>query len=517
MTLADSNTLESEKKSTSGELACSHSLESYLQRIREALPTVDRTLRDHGDKTIAQYLETQNVFSATSFQPRDDLAEVVYNYAKPLLGEEVAREAASELLANPVVLTANHHGVDYFAQSVQGTLIFSLRKINGKQAKTVPVFACGNVPINNFTYPRGAILYPNGFSEKSGFHVKFPVFPSKNRRDSVCTVRAFNIGDVEAFKRKIIKSINPDFKDRVETIIDQTYSPVVNLDNYSNQSVIVNALIWERFFERTECPTKLVYLEIEKIASKLIEYDLENENSLFNMVFFEKRARDLLFSALKGKKNCWDYFKQENNKYKSSGTFFFWGVDKKGRRVPLFQRDIEGKYKLFGESDSGEELLFDIDKESIASAIKERRIIPSLFSSYLVINMARGVTGLGGYYQSDYLPEMQNKVLDVLSDIYPNENSSSIKSVKTDGYLSGMQVLTNVIEGAVFPVGPLEIMLQGMSYESYRSIENISVEESHELSMIETLFDLDLIEKDFSFVGNLCKSLKAYEVLDPIN
>lgn len=61
MTLADSSTLESEKKSTSGELACSLSLESYLQRIREVLPTVDRTLRDHGDKTIAQYLETQNV------------------------------------------------------------------------------------------------------------------------------------------------------------------------------------------------------------------------------------------------------------------------------------------------------------------------------------------------------------------------------------------------------------------------------------------------------------------------
>ena len=39
-------------------------------------------------------------------QPRNDLLEVVYRYAAPLLGEMVAEQAAQELQTLPAVLTA---------------------------------------------------------------------------------------------------------------------------------------------------------------------------------------------------------------------------------------------------------------------------------------------------------------------------------------------------------------------------------------------------------------------------
>jgi len=487
-----------------GEQQKPKSLLDYLDDVRQALPVVDSVLSEHGDKTIAEYLETQNQFSAASFQPRDDLAEVVYNYAKPLLGEVVARDAADELLANPVVLTANHHGVDYFAQSVQGTLIFSLRKINGKRAKTVPVFACGNIPLNNVTYPRGALIYPSYFSANKNLQSRVPLFPSKNRRDSVCTVRPYNKMDFLAFKNNLFKSIHPEYKIDVEKIINEIYEPALDEISYSDQSVKTNALIWDKLLINCPFSPKLVYLELERIASELLKIDLNSIESLFSLLCINRSARKMLFTVLKGKKNCWDIdFDNEGNIAKCIGTFLFWGVDKKGRRIALFEKYSDGKDYLCGRSDTGENFSIELNPEKLTEALKNHEVIPSLFCSYLVINMARGVTGLGGYYQADYLPVMKNGVTDVMKEIYNDIDLSIIDAVKTNGYLSGMQVVNQELGAELLPVGPLEMIIHGgLSEDSYNSLDQANVVQSHMYSLIETIFDVLPVKADMDFIKN---------------
>jgi len=52
-------------------------------------------------------------------------------------------------------LTANHHGVDFFAQSVQSSLLFALGNAGYDfPRKTVTVFSFGNISFNNLTYPK---------------------------------------------------------------------------------------------------------------------------------------------------------------------------------------------------------------------------------------------------------------------------------------------------------------------------------------------------------------------------
>lgn len=491
MTLADSNTLESEKKSTSGELACSLSLESYLQRIREVLPTVDRTLRDHGDKTIAQYLETQNVFSATSFQPRDDLAEVVYNYAKPLLGEEVAREAASELLANPVVLTANHHGVDYFAQSVQGTLIFSLRKINGKQAKTVPVFACGNVPLDNLTYPRGVLLYPPSISLNQKVPFKAPIYSNKYRRETVSAVRSISGDMLLQFTKRIGKESSISKPAEIADLVIDAYSVSTGSDSYSQQATQVNSVLWSKIIKRTREKTNLVYLELEKIASRLVCLDLENTESLLVRLLFSEPHRIALEHALDQEKSCWNIAElskrltmTSEGHFKQSGTFMFWGVDERKRRIPLLPVEEDGKCILSGRSDSGERWDIELTVSAIAEAIQNERLIPSVFTSFLVITLARGVTALGGYYQADYLPKMKRAV----EVVFQNCNDSVAIPSKVDGYLSGMQPVLATNNFGLYPTGPVELINDGGIDTNW--MNNVSIKDAHMGSLHETLEDV---------------------------
>ncbi|HEY5716772.1 MAG TPA: hypothetical protein VIS54_10185, partial [Psychromonas sp.] len=104
-------------------------IEHYMAEIRKRLPVVDRVLEQYGEMPLSEYLDVVTATTKERYQSHEDFADAVYEYAAPLLGEEAAALAREEIKQSPVVLTANHHGVDYFAQSVQGTLLFSQRKL----------------------------------------------------------------------------------------------------------------------------------------------------------------------------------------------------------------------------------------------------------------------------------------------------------------------------------------------------------------------------------------------------
>jgi hypothetical protein len=165
------------------------------------------------------------------------------------------------------VLTANHHGVDYFAQSIQGSLIFALNRIAGATpATTVPVFACGGVPLDNLTYPLGLLLYRVNYAELGAMPKKLPVFSNRFRREMVSAAAPFNPMMVQSAKKRFDKMVSekiicPTLSQAVHEIFKENYCApsVVDLPDYSQQSVVLNNTIWKRFFPQHPSASDIVY------------------------------------------------------------------------------------------------------------------------------------------------------------------------------------------------------------------------------------------------------------------
>lgn len=482
-------------------------IEHFMAEIRKRLPVVDRVLAQYGDMPLSEYLEVVTETASERYQPHEDLADAVYEYALPLLGEEIAAMARDELIQSPVVLTANHHGVDYFAQSVQGTLLFSQRKLpDGSQAKTVPVLACGNIPLDNITYPRGALLYGSP-AENKELLTRVPLFSNKVRRQSVARVKGIEHSMLQQALKRLTKQqqkreVYSEPADTLKELLQEyAAADVLQKDNYSDQAVLLNNRIWQKLFTADVASPQLVYLELEKIAEKLLVFDLNNQQSLVSLLLFDVQLRASLITKLDTVPCCWnsDELQQRwdtrNNTVANSltgcGTFMFWAVDEKGRRIPLTLVAGDDGYWLRGCDDNGNSKEICLTKQSLLLELQEGRIMPSVFTCFLVISLARGVTCAGGYYQAEYLSLMQQGVCDLLAAHAATQGIvKRIACSNTDSYLSGMQSVMSDNGAGLIPAGPIEIISGGaLNREELQNIGSITLAEAHCASLSETISD----------------------------
>ena len=324
--------------------------DNLLNRVRGMAPIVDRVLERHGGRSIGDYLESIEPKSESAYQSCRDLCQVVHDLVEPLLGKTIADRTIEDIAVQPFVLTANHHGVDFFAQSVQGSLIFGLRRIMARERSTIPVFACGNIPLNNLTYPRGILVYGLQDVAADIIPFKIPIFPDRLKRKMVSCVERFDRSMIERTFRCIHKmQENGNLSGRVpsamiELLTDEyAADDVLSHDDYSDQSVVLNNRLWRRMFSFPGVP-ELVYLEMEKIVTGLLASDLQNENSLIHLLLFDPDILQKLLSGLDGVRVCWrrdqltrrmlDGDPRRINA-NNCGTSFFWGIDEQGMRVPL--------------------------------------------------------------------------------------------------------------------------------------------------------------------------------------
>ena len=484
--------------------------DNLLNRIREMSPTVDWVLEKYGLRSIHEYVERIQPERPDPYQSSQVLYQAVYDQVKPKLGEKIAQCTISDMAAHPFVMTANHHGVDFFAQSVQGTLIFgSQRKKNGVSLSTIPVFACGNIPLNNLTYPRGFLVY--SLQKGSAFKIpsKIPIFPDRLKRKMVSRVESYDYPMVERAIQRIHKmaqkgDLSTNISETLLELLTEEYASadILNLDNYSDQAVVLNNRLWRRLFTYSEVPN-LVYLEIEKIVSKVLATDLKNAMSLFHILLFDPQVLQKLLQCLDGVRVCWrrdnltrrmldgDPRKINAN---TCGTSFFWGVDEQGMRVPLLCiPEGKGHKKLVGLDDKGNQYDFALSPEVLVDALENGQILPSLFTCYTVLSLARGLVCAGGYYQSEYLPQVQQGVATALGD--RNDYRAivqKIRQVPTRTYLSGMQtVMCQSLDHLTVPAGPIEIIAGGgLTPSDMERIKQLSVREAHVASLFETIGDL---------------------------
>jgi hypothetical protein len=250
----------------------------------------------------------------------------------------------------------------------------------------------------------------------------------------------------------------------------------------------------------------LVYLELENIVCRLLEKDLFDPSTISHQLLFDPELRGRLIENLDGQRGCWHHeklsmrcsdssdVKGQNTTDSTQGTIFFWGVDEKGRKIPLGL--VEGSKttsaELRGIDDSEKLFTCPFTPADINRGLQDGRLLPSIFTSYLLVSIARGISCIGGYYQAEYLPIMRTAVIDTL-------RSNSGKTIKTfdsgklrlDPYLSGMQTIGLKTGSQLFPAGPLEIIASGgLSAEQLQQVGGVTVLQSHIASLYDTMTDV---------------------------
>ncbi|MCB1742569.1 MAG: hypothetical protein KDK91_19495, partial [Gammaproteobacteria bacterium] len=161
--------------------------QSLLRRVATEVAAVEQTLNRYGKSSLREYLGLFCDRGAQALQCREDFFEVVERLTQRALGNEVAARALADLRESPVVLTANHHGLDTFAQQFQQSLLFSRRRLpSGRLVHGSLVLACATVPLNNLTYPRGILLYGHRDEKAAPGPLKLPLFSDRTKHDAVC-------------------------------------------------------------------------------------------------------------------------------------------------------------------------------------------------------------------------------------------------------------------------------------------------------------------------------------------
>lgn len=487
--------------------------EDYLDITIQHSSIIKHAINGYRDVSLKNYLENLLPNTDETYQHRDDLNYIIFHYTKELLGEAVASQAVKDFSKNPIALTANHHGVDYFSHSFQGSLLFSLARCqSGNDLKTVPVFSCANIPLDNATFPQGMLFYLVNSDQMWAIPKKLPVFPNRLRRQLVSSAPSFDEEMIDRAEKRLDKlisegQISSSLLTASRTVLAEDYrhASVLSQSNYSEQAVMLNNMIWKRLFQKNVHDTQLVFLELEKIVSEVLQHDLKNENSLIWKVMFEKPLREAVLKELDDARACWNLgqlkkrvnysqlSKSEKKRTNGSGTLFFWGLNESGRRVPLYIVSYGGnKASFMGIDDHDNMWELTYSPENILTALRENRLLPSLFTCFLVLSFARGVRCIGSYFQSEYLPKMQMGLIRALETVPEyQEIIAKVEMVDVNFYLSGMLAVMCCIEDDyLVPAGPLEIIATGgLKCEDIEKILSIKIRDAHLASLLETLPD----------------------------
>jgi hypothetical protein len=186
---------------------------------------------------------------------------------------------------------------------------------------------------------------------------------------------------------------------------------------------------------------------------------------------------------------------KNSDKIKSNGcgTIFFWGINDAGRRVPLHLVSYGNKKAFFiGIDDHNNLFELAFTPETILAALNECRLLPSLFTCFLVLSFARGVKCIGSYFQAEYLPNMQKGLINALRKIPDyHEIAGQIEKIVPNFYLSGMlAIMTHIENDVMVPAGPLEIISKGgLNNDDIEKILSIRIRDAHLASLLETLPD----------------------------
>lgn len=410
--------------------------------------------------------------------PSGAALDAMHDLVAPVHGEDVARALRRRLHLSPSVLAANHHGIECFPELVQAIHFFGLPDLldgldglggpNGldgpddldapyRDARVdttrpptpastptftptpmpnpmpnrmptpmptpaatgtvIPVLSCSTVSLQSQVYPRGLLLARRAPAPDGAHFMRLPLFPASMQDTLVCAAPPLTPQLVRASRGLWRKQpLRPWERRAADALVDAHVDipEVYALPRFGEQASLINARLCRQRFPDSPHVT-VVYIELERLAARLLARDLTDSASIVSRLLFDPAARRRILSRLAGTRGCWTAHAFDDStaplpRTGSNGTAFFWTVDAMGRRIPLRLDDTTRPVLTSGER------RFALEPEALAGALHEGLLMPGLFCSYVTLALQHGLRCHGGMFFTEYLPAMLDAVHDVLGE-----------------------------------------------------------------------------------------------------
>jgi hypothetical protein len=370
--------------------------------------------------------------------------------------QALAEEVYGQFLRQPLVSTIDHHGILNHPFFVNSNLIFSLKNNN----KYLLCLSTAGVSLNNSSWPGCLFL-----TDADGYSKRFSFFPDKIKTQTVLSAPAIK---PEEFKKVFYQIQNYNGlglaeKQNLEILFNESfnYPEIQKGENFSDQACLISQQLWQRFFP--DAP-KVIYLPVEGLISQILTQTvlLEPEHFLHKLFFTPQGARLIE-----------KYFDKNPGAFLSDhkGSFLFWHINKKGRRVHLHRA---------GENIEGDGYSLGLRPESVNKALEQNKVYPTSLVCFLVL-LYYGITCLGGFNQVNWLAGIKEKFLLLLKETGEKELAGKISRAVTNNFAEGN--LAFLVRGkSLIKASGLDVYLGGENlYQRYVELsKKLTVAESME-------------------------------------
>ncbi len=345
----------------------------------------------------------------------------VVREVKRILPDTEGESLGRQLERYPVISYADHHGLLHYSLLYNSNILYYLM-LNNLSLPSIVVFASGNVPLVNISYPRGFTFSNERFNFFSERKSKVPVylFDEIIRADRNAGLGSFilnfNRVGLDGQKKRFLEHL---FFDCLE--IEKVGK---NFETFSDQVTYLNSKLWKYFFDeaiRDDVPG-ILYLQSNIIIKDLLIEEIEKSDSLISTILFNRDVRKIFIENFRNISCCWG---------ENFGSQLFWGISEKKKTVPL---------KVDNRNDflSGDGFSLKLTKGEIIDALIGKTILPTVMLDFLVISFVNGFAALGGFNQVEYLPKMQSALIKSVRESGIIADTNRFQKVITDGLVCGM-------------------------------------------------------------------------------
>ncbi len=385
-------------------------------------PILKENFEKNGKKTLFEHAQSyrENKLSASALARRPELVSAVSARATKIFGKEIAYSVAKQLEKNFFVSTADHHGMICHPFSLSANLIAATQSAS---LENLLVFSCGNVSLNNSSFPKGLIFHSDSHDYRATQQLSF--FPASENQRPVIRVQAFTIKDIARVKRNLwsmvkSKAVSMDVAEKISGIIDEVYTQpnILGVEGFAKQASITNMLLWQKFFSTSQTVPRLIYIDQESIVSDLLLLHHLFKETMISRIIFDETVT-LIFSK------HFDGIRGGFSKKDKKGSYLFWAIPEGAKyRQQLWLEGCElvsadGSFRI------------PLEAEAVAEKLESGELVPSMLLTFLVLSFYYGLKCLGGFLQPSYLTAMKHAYSQTLRDMGAKEEIEVFANTET--------------------------------------------------------------------------------------
>lgn len=393
-----------------------------LKKIRVEVfkqrPVLGEIYNQFGGLGLKQYIVS--AWQNQSGAPNPVLLDALTQTAQEIYGPSLANQIRGQLLNFPLISTIDHLGIWGHPIFVNADVIYSLRF---KPDQLAISLATESVSLNNTSSWSGSVLFhQNGWLKRLSF------FPDRLKTLPVFSAPAITKNYIEKFKKT--------FGSQSESFLKALNIGEAQND-FSSQACKTSFSLWQLVFPSAP---KLVYLPLESIILSYLSKALADNSDVFSKIILTPEGQKL-----------WQkYFGREH-------TFMFWGIDGKGRRMPLSVLP---------------------PKEQLIRQIAFRQIYPSSPLCFMVL-LFGNLTCAGGFTQTTWLTKVKESFLNLLKDLGAAESMLGlVANVPTKNFAESALFLPKALGLPLHPTASDLFLAKKDYYFEYQTAAEVSLKES---------------------------------------